>query len=511
MENRDKVFPIDSRLKFNPIILQRGGKTDAINTAFMRRKPEDWERAEDIGTPYSREQVQRFSPRSRAILEIQSARDLEILEKVYANGILLGDDGRDGWGITYTCEFHMTNDSRLFPPRPEWEAKGYRPDEYSRWLLGNWRPIGELWAELGVDPSKPEPTEIKPEDWLFDATAGPERREAEARFVHGHLLKPGDVARTDWKLRCAQPPYDRLPVPRARIPAGIVLSREGDAWIPEDKVEGVALPLYQGIMIQPFYPSARGWLSGTGLRAKWDHVPSDQVVWNPQYLMALDEARRVGLPQAKVGFRDISRDTDVRSFMGALLPMFPCGHSAPVLHAANAHTPIDPLLLAFVNSFVFDWMIRQRGGAAHLIWSMLSEMALPRNPPARKKLDELTVALNPWAHPSITTPGALTSNRPSALTASERVRLRANIDALAAIAYGLSGDDLNWILKDVDLPAQSIGRSGLGLDPRGFWRVDRSEAPELRHTVLTQVAFHDLESRIQMRGSQREGINSFLG
>ena len=135
-------------------------------------------------------------------MKSRSARDLEILEKIYAKGVLLGDDGPDGWGIKYTREFDMTNDSHLFPPRPEWEARGYRPDEYSRWLLGDWRPMEELWEMLGVDPTKPEPAEIELEDWLFDTTAGPERREAEAQFVHGHWLKPGDVARTDWKLRC---------------------------------------------------------------------------------------------------------------------------------------------------------------------------------------------------------------------------------------------------------------------------------------------------------------------
>ena len=166
-----RIFPIDSRsYKFNPIIVQKGGKTDAISTAFMRRKLEDWERAEDIATPYSRQQVERFSPNSRAILEIQSARDLEILEKIYANGVLLGDDGPDGWGIKYTREFDMTNDSHLFPPRPEWEAKGYRPDEYSRWLLGDWRPMEELWEMLRVDPTKPEPAEIELEEWLFDTS-----------------------------------------------------------------------------------------------------------------------------------------------------------------------------------------------------------------------------------------------------------------------------------------------------------------------------------------------------
>ena len=89
--------------KFNPVIIEKGGSTEAIQTAFMRRHLEDWERAEDLATPYTRAQVEQFSPRSRAILEIQSRRDLEILEKIYANSVLLGDDGPDGWGIQYVA------------------------------------------------------------------------------------------------------------------------------------------------------------------------------------------------------------------------------------------------------------------------------------------------------------------------------------------------------------------------------------------------------------------------
>ncbi|MFH2076655.1 MAG: hypothetical protein ABIJ57_15140 [Pseudomonadota bacterium] len=160
-ENRDGIFEIHRSYKFNPVIIQKGGATEAIRTAFMRRKLEDWERAEVLATPYTRAQVTRFSPRSLAILEIQSPRDLEILEKIYANSVLLGDDGPDGWGIRYAREFDMTNDSKLFPPRPKWEAEGYRPDEYSRWLKGDWRPIGGLWAKLGVDPAAPCPSRLK--------------------------------------------------------------------------------------------------------------------------------------------------------------------------------------------------------------------------------------------------------------------------------------------------------------------------------------------------------------
>ena len=217
----------------------------------MRRNLDDWERADEFVTPYTRAQVERFSPRSRAILEIQSQRDLEILEKIYAKAVLLGDDSPDGWGIRYAREFDMTNDSRLFPPRPRWEAKGYRPDEYSRWLLGDWRPIEELWEAIDVDLFNPEPAEIELEDWLFDTTASPERREAEARLAHGYLLKPGDVARTDWRLRCAQSPYDQVPIPRAKIPPGVILSRDADAWILEDDIDDTALPLYQGMTSVP--------------------------------------------------------------------------------------------------------------------------------------------------------------------------------------------------------------------------------------------------------------------
>ena len=127
IENRDKIFPIHRSYKFNPVVVEKGGATESIRTVFMRRSLEDWERADDLATPYGRRQVERFSPKSRALLEIQSERDLEILEKIYANAVLLGDDGPDGWGIRYAREFDMTNDSRLFPPRPQWEAKGVCP------------------------------------------------------------------------------------------------------------------------------------------------------------------------------------------------------------------------------------------------------------------------------------------------------------------------------------------------------------------------------------------------
>ena len=534
-ENRAKVFGIDGRFKFNPVIIEKGGRTAAIRAAFMRRALEDWERAEEFAVIYSREQIARFSPHSRAILEIQSARDLEILAKTYADAVLLGNHGPGSWGVKYKLEFMMNTDAHLFPPRPAWEAKGYRPDEYSRWLLGDWRPIEELWAELGIDwrpasDSSPPPTvnpnsivpaEIELDDWLFDTSADPERRLAEARFAHGHLLKPGDVARTDWRLRCAQPPYDSLPVPRADIPAGVILSREADAWIREGGVQDVALPLYEGRMIGQFDFSQKGWVSGKGRGAVWQPIPMERKHVEPQYLMArqdfldgLGDDSVGGLPSPRLTMIDVTSATNTRTTFTAVVPAAPHGHSAPVLLTRDVLA-----LAAAMNSIAFDWTTRLKLSGVHMVWAVLEELPLPR-------LDcRLAGALEPvartlnlgWpalAPEQLRSQSADSTTGVASLLPGERTRQALMLEAVMAASVGLEEDDLRWILRDCDSPRQGgvDGGGRLRADSKGFWRVDKDKDPELRHTVLALVAFHDLEEKIRACGGDRDaGIEAFLG
>ena len=444
------------------------------------------------------------------------------MSKIYESAVLLGDRGPDGWEIDYITEFHMTGDSRLFPPRPEWEAKGYRPDEYSRWLLGDWRPLEELWEELGVDPTRPDALSTDLEVWLVEPETVPVERAVDAHFAGRPLLRPGDVARTDWRSRCARRPYDTLPISRAGIPHGVILSRSGDAWIREADVRDVALPFYQGIMIQPFVPSARGWLSGTGLKAKWDYADHDHPVWNPQYLMGIGDLAVDGLTaRHKIGFRDVSRDTDGRSFQGAMLPDFPAGHSAPVLttesNSVSSGVPILPWLLGILNCFVFDWQTRQRGGAAHLTWGMLKEMALPTTATVVGRVASLVMRLglsSPVYAPLLVRTRTFEQAGVSgefAVLDAEQYRLRAIIDAVAATVYELDLSDMVHVLSEVDHPADRIESIKGTLDACGFWRVDKEKDPELRHTVLTLVAAKDLREKIAAAGGDREkGTAAFL-
>ena len=73
IENREGIFPIHRSYKFNPVIVEKGGATEAIRTAFMRRNLDDWERAEELVTAYTRAQVERFSPPG-AVPSLKSSR-----------------------------------------------------------------------------------------------------------------------------------------------------------------------------------------------------------------------------------------------------------------------------------------------------------------------------------------------------------------------------------------------------------------------------------------------------
>jgi hypothetical protein len=87
------------------------------------------------------------------------------------------------------------------------------------------------------------------------------------------------------------------------------------------------------------------------------------------------------------------------------------------------------------------------------------------------------------------------------------------LDALNAFAAGITGEELRWILRDCDYPVlKSMDRKFTReLFGKGFWRIDKDRDPELRHTVLTIVAFDALNAKVRESGGSRDaGVLSFL-
>ncbi len=510
-ENREGIFDIHRSFKFNPVIIQKHGKTDAIRTAFMRRQLTDWEEATQHVTLYPADRITRFSPNSLALLEIQSQRDLEVLTKVYSNSILLGDESPDGWGIRYAREFDMTNDSRLFPPRPKWEEWGYQADEYNRWIKGDWQAVELLYAELRV---KPLPT---------------------------------------GQRRCAQPPYDTLPIPRVDFPAGIIFSREATHFIRETdipiveftdaagkpltikdgrgssarerKITGpaIALPLYEGRMIGQFDFSEKGWVSGKGRSAEWRDIPWEHKQIEPQYVMGAASYTMVrdreGQPKAlrglKLGFMAVGSATNSRSMIAGFVRDCPCGNAVPPL--LPRRTTLGPAMGAVLDSFAFDFVMRCRLGGLNLNYFVIAESPLPN--PSRVAQQVVTLAsgamicdvmfADTWAASRVAT--RIPWRKAWAITRHERSRCIAACNAIALSLLGYDHNAASHILDQCDIPRfQLTDAVTYRLKPKGFWRIDKDKDPEHRLTVLSLVAFHDLQAKIAAcNGDVSNGIEVF--
>jgi hypothetical protein len=447
-ENRNQIFDIHRSFKFGPIIVVKGGQTESVRSAFMRHDLRDWEEADRHIVFYPRRQVERFSPSTKAILEVRDRRDLEVLEKIYANSVLLGDAGPEGWGITYSQgDFNMTSDSKLFPPRPNWEAQGYRADEYGRWI----------------------------------------------------------------KFR------ESLRVEKQTNEAGWIRLADGSGIVHEDGIDDIALPLYQGIMMHAFNWSARRWFSGTGLSAKWHDTSFDvERALGPQFLLPQRTYRQSEKTSRgfKTVFRDIARSTDERTFIATVIPDMPCGNVLGVLQSRLEHGWV---LAGVLNSFCLDWTARNRIGGTHLNLYVIEELPLvvPSALPIQFRELVLALACSGINFAPLWLSGAqkgVAWKKRWAATPSERLRVRVMCDALMALLYGVDFEELRWILRDVDAPEGSLSQAQFArsLDPKGFWRVDSDKPPELRHSVLTLIAFSELQRFARNAHDLTSAINEWL-
>lgn len=152
-----------------------------------------------------------------------------------------------------------------------------------------------------------------------------------------------------------------------------------------------------------------------------------------------------------------------------------------------------------MNSFVYDFVARARCGGLHLNWFVVEESVLPEKSSAAW-LGEIGRAL--IGHPKIFSVVFEKPVRRFAVCPAERLRLRCISDALIAESLSLSVDEFSYILANCDHPRSSLTDEFTAqLSPKGFWRIDKDKAPELRHTVLSLVAFHDLQAK---------GLEAFL-
>lgn len=253
------------------------------------------------------------------------------------------------------------------------------------------------------------------------------------------------------------------------------------------------LPLVQGAMIGDLHPNTGAHAGGLGHGTAW-RQPRTLDELCPAYLVAAGDFAAVDAAGgARIALRALSNATNARTAITCLMPRVPCGNSLGVLTPRQRGArPLRTLAAgaAALSSLAFDWSLRARLAGTNLNRFVLTDCVLPRlDDDAAGELARLALALCailPW-HASLwqtaRDEGWVGDARP-ALEPASRAAMATRIDWLVGRAFGLTDDDVVWIVRGCDLPPERLVRHRPPPDlAKGFWRVDRTLPPAARRPV----------------------------
>lgn len=245
--------------------------------------------------------------------------------------------------------------------------------------------------------------------------------------------------------------------------SGESINSEGSPWHPEfcreiDMTHGRRhfsrkpaedfLPVIEGRMVQSYRVGAKSYVSGEGRSAVWENLSPGQSriapqFWLPPNVASAEATRRTA--RLRVGFCDITGQTNERSMMASLIPAgVICGNKVPTISFPN-----DPsedrlfLWLAVVNSLPFDWLLR-RIVTTTVNYFVLLSLRFPRI-----SIDSLPGQRLIGISKSLC---ELDSSNASSPEHFWRIAtLRAEADVLVARAFGCTEGDLHLVLRDFPL------------------------------------------------------------
>ena len=166
--------------------------------------------------------------------------------------------------------------------------------------------------------------------------------------------------------------------------------------------------------------------------------------------MAAIDAR---LGTARIAFRDVTNRTNSRTVLACLVPpdIF-LTNSAPYLAFVEERRPRPRVLSGLLNSLPFDWQAR-RFVETHVNFFILEGLRVPTLDDDDVRRDRRRGRAPLLPRRRFADFAAATGVEVGPLDADERDRLRAEIDARVARAWGLDADDLETIFADFTLDA----------------------------------------------------------
>lgn len=391
-ENSLPIFPTVHR-SFKFCLLTMGRNEQKAQFAFFLTEPGQLAEPERNFT-LDPEQIENINPNTKTAPVFRSRWDAELTAKFYRQApvFVVESEGAKGnlWNARfYTRIWHMAEDSEWFRTGSDLEAAGYTRE-------------GSDWIAEGIQPHQAS-MELAGSETQSLPLQGGERR-APRRFV----------------------------------------------------------PLYEAKMIHEFDHRWAGYnVEGTeSTDAKVDEKRNPKWEPRPRYWVPADEvAARLSEKNWErgwlVGWRKITNTTNERTLICAVFPRSAAGDSLPLV-LPEADPELTSGLVANLSSLALDFVERRKLGGTNLTFQYLFQ--LPVLPPEFYTTGRLSFVASRVLELTYTSHSLAPFARdlghegpPFAWDEDRRALLRAELDAFYARAYGLTRDELRYILDPADV------------------------------------------------------------
>jgi hypothetical protein len=247
----------------------------------------------------------------------------------------------------------------------------------------------------------------------------------------------------------------------------------------KDNMLGRLIPLYEAKMINQFnHRYADFALAESKTGAEYREIPHPDAAslnqpdfevspryWVPDSLCREKLEAKGWFRDWMIGWRDITNATNQRTVIATALPRSGLNHKLPMIVTRESPQRVAALL-ANLSALVLDNVARQKLGGTSLTYFILNQ--LPVLPPNAYTEGDLAFIVPRVVELTYTSHSMTCFARdlghdgpPFAWEEDRRAQLRAELDAWYALAYGLSRDELRYVLdpKDVmgaDYPSETF-------------------------------------------------------
>lgn len=542
-DNAKKIFPaVHSDTPFSLVTL--GHNPNEVKLAHYLLDISHLNEAERFFS-LSLEDFALINPNTRTCPIFRSRRDAELTRKIYRRVPVLLKTGTDDseetaddessdtgirstgicegnpWGISFKQGlFNMTSASHLFLNAPEedtlplYEAKMIHQYDHR-------------WATYVSDTEgKPVTADVSPEQKQNPEFSVTPRYWVRERHV---LARLADVPEAFAKAYAAENPAGLLTALANWLAASLADEPTGGLFACGSLADAGG-PLLRALFTGP----EKGWAdkrqqknAATCPLTEAERTELRSATDLPSFATSLMRRRS---PRWLMGWRDITNATNERTVIASVLPVSAVGNNLPLAIASAVHLPKMPALIGNLTSLILDFFARHKVGGTHLNFFLIKQLPVlapeqysstnmayivPRileltytasdmyqwaEDLVNSATGEVKIAILQLLRQNSTGTKAVSENaagsisretlQPFPFNPERRAVLRAELDAYYAMLYGLSRDDLVYILD----PAEAMGEDYPSETFRVLKNNDCKEFGEFRTRRLVLEAFDRLRN-----------------